>query len=182
MRFILLFCEIIKERLERVHIGCFSGMDKPLLLISADYPGVWLEHVYDSVMYAKLENDGIELAKNTVELFMEKHDLYCKEEIEDSVRIDLHKNFRNDITLQEIAKYSSFSPHYVSQLFHAETSLTLTQYVTKLRLEYAKNLLYSGYTVELAATMSGFSDAKYFSRVVKKHFGCTPRELKNYGK
>ena len=29
------------------------------------------------------------------ELFMEKHDLYCKEEIEDSVRIDLHKNFRS---------------------------------------------------------------------------------------
>lgn len=29
------------------------------------------------------------------ELFMEKHDLYCKEEAEDSVRIDLHKNFRS---------------------------------------------------------------------------------------
>ena len=30
-----------------------------------------------------------------VRAFMEKHDLYCKEEIEDSVRIDLHKNFRS---------------------------------------------------------------------------------------
>lgn len=29
------------------------------------------------------------------ELFMEKHDRYCKEEAEDSVRIDLHKNFRS---------------------------------------------------------------------------------------
>ncbi len=29
------------------------------------------------------------------ELFMEKHDKYCKEEVEDSVRIDLHKNFRS---------------------------------------------------------------------------------------
>lgn len=29
------------------------------------------------------------------ELFMEKHDSYCKEEVEDSVRIDLHKNFRS---------------------------------------------------------------------------------------
>ena len=29
------------------------------------------------------------------ELFMEKHDMYCREEVEDSVRIDLHKNFRS---------------------------------------------------------------------------------------
>ena len=36
--------------------------------------------------------------------------------------------------------------------------------------------------VEAAALASGFSDAKYFARVVKKYFGCTPRDLKNYGK
>ena len=35
--------------------------------------------------------------------------------------------------------------------------------------------------VEAAALASGFSDAKYFARVVKRHFGCTPRQLKHYG-
>ena len=63
-------CEIIKERLERVHIGCFAGMDKPLLLISADYPGVWLEHVYDSVFYAMMDRTKLYLAENTVDIFI----------------------------------------------------------------------------------------------------------------
>lgn len=66
-----LYAEVISH-MKSVNIGCFKGMEKPLFLISDRYPGIWLEHVYDSVMYAKLENDGIELAKNTVDLFMEK--------------------------------------------------------------------------------------------------------------
>jgi AraC-like DNA-binding protein len=37
-------------------------------------------------------------------------------------------------------------------------------------------------TIEDAACESGFNDPKYFARVVKKHFGCTPRDLKLYGK
>ena len=65
--------EISKEiarRLENIHIGCFSGMEKPLLLISEQYPGVWLEHVYDSVFYAKLDRSKLYLAENTIELFI----------------------------------------------------------------------------------------------------------------
>ena len=35
-----------------------------------------------------------------------------------------------------------------------------------------------GTTIEQAAEKSGFNDSKYFARVVKKRFNCTPRELK----
>ena len=28
----------------------------------------------------------------------------------------------------------------------------------------------------------GFNDPEYFARVIKQQFGCTPRELKTYGK
>lgn len=65
-----LYTEVL-DRIKNVHIGCFKGMDKPLFLISEQYPGIWLEHVYDSIMYAKLEKDGIGLAQNTVNLFMD---------------------------------------------------------------------------------------------------------------
>ena len=59
------------SRLKEKHIGCFEGMYKPLLLISDTYPGVWLEHVYDSVMMAKLEPDYLPLAVNTISLFID---------------------------------------------------------------------------------------------------------------
>ena len=59
------------SRLREKHIGCFEGMDKPLLLISDAYPGVWLEHVYDSVMMEKLEPAYLYLAVNTISLFID---------------------------------------------------------------------------------------------------------------
>lgn len=91
----------------------------------------------------------------------------------------LHKNFRNDITLQEIAKYSSFSPHYVSQLFHAETSLTLTQYVTKLRLEYAKNLLLStDHSITEICGKCGFRSFAHFLRCFKGTYGTSPSKFR----
>ena len=42
--------------------------------------------------------------------------------------------------------------------------------------------LANGSTIEHAAFNSGFNDSKYFSRVIKKFFNCTPRELKSFGK
>ena len=62
--------KLTKERLETVNVGCFEGMEKPLLLISDKYPGIWLEHVYDSVFYAMQDRSKLYLAENTVELFI----------------------------------------------------------------------------------------------------------------
>lgn len=67
---IIEIASLVKERLESVHIGCFRGMEKPLFLISTTYPGVWLEHVYDSVFYAMQDKSKLYLAENAVELFL----------------------------------------------------------------------------------------------------------------
>ena len=68
---ICIICEEIKKRLYGVHIDCFEGMDKPLFLISEAYPGIWLEHVYDSVFLAKNDPTMLYLAENTINLFID---------------------------------------------------------------------------------------------------------------
>ncbi len=65
-------CAIAEERIRKVHIGLFKGYDKPLFLISETYPGIWMEHVYDSVFYASRHPEYLYLAENTVGLFMER--------------------------------------------------------------------------------------------------------------
>ena len=65
--------ELYKEVLERIennHIGCFEGMDTPLFLISTQYPGIWMEHLYDSVIYAKMFPERLDIALNTVRMFL----------------------------------------------------------------------------------------------------------------
>lgn len=62
--------EII-EHIETNNICCFSGREKPLFLISETYPGVWMEHIYDSVIYARLDPAKSELPKTTLLTFIE---------------------------------------------------------------------------------------------------------------
>ena len=61
-------------------------------------------------------------------------------------------------------------------------TITMTTDRTDLRLENARNLIAAGVPVATAAEESGFADPKYFSRVVKLKYQCTPKDLKNFGK
>jgi len=57
-------------------------------------------------------------------------------------------------------------------------SETPVKYITRLRMEYAEKLLSSGvYSVEKIASMCGYNDSKYFSKVVKGYYGCPPSSL-----
>lgn len=95
----------------------------------------------------------------------------------------LHEQYRkSDLCIGDICKEAAISQTVFRQLFARHYGKSPVVYLTELRLEYARNLLAGGCSVETAALESGFSDAKYFSRVVKRHFGCTPRQLRNYGK
>ena len=92
----------------------------------------------------------------------------------------IHNNFRENITLSDIASYCSFSPHYISQLFHAATSSTLTQYITRLRLEYAKNLLFStDYSITEICYKCGFRSFAHFLRSFKKQYNQSPARYRS---
>lgn len=55
-----------------------------------------------------------------------------------------------------------------------------TKYINTLRINYAKELLESGYyTVEETAEMSGFENPKYFSTIFKQFTGCTPSKYRS---
>ncbi len=63
--------EEIRVRLSEKHEKCFNGCDYPVLLISTQYPGLWLEHLYDSVFYASFDKSKIYLAENAARLFID---------------------------------------------------------------------------------------------------------------
>jgi len=62
-------CKEIRERIENIHIKKFG--EKELLSISTQYMGLWLEHVYDAVLYARMDKSKLYLAKNTIDIFVE---------------------------------------------------------------------------------------------------------------
>ncbi len=95
----------------------------------------------------------------------------------------INANYRNSgLSAESICKNAGISATTLRALFQKYYQKTPTEYITQLRLEYARSLISCGMPIEQAAEKSGFNDPKYFARVVKKHLHCTPRELKSYGK
>lgn len=95
----------------------------------------------------------------------------------------INSNFTDSfLSIDRICKETGIGATNLRGLFKKHCQKTPIEYITSLRLDHARNLISSGASIESAAEKSGFNDSKYFARIVKKHFGCTPKELKKFGK
>lgn len=84
----------------------------------------------------------------------------------------------SDFSVEKTVSEAHMSYTYFRKLFIEKFGTAPSKYIVSKRLAYAEKLLSTGQcSVERAAEMSGFCDAKYFSRVVKKNYGCAPSRL-----
>lgn len=85
----------------------------------------------------------------------------------------------DDISLNTIAKTVNVSANYFSAIFSQETGETFIEYLTKKRMEKAKQLLRqtSMRSGEIAFEI-GYRDPRYFSFIFRKTVGCTPRDYR----
>lgn len=94
----------------------------------------------------------------------------------------VHFNLHNpDLSLNWIAKEVLFmNENYLGRLFNKETNEKFSQFVMRMRMEKAKELLNSQteYKIYEICDQIGFSDPQYFSQVFKKYTGVTPSEYK----
>lgn len=91
----------------------------------------------------------------------------------------LRSCFQNHITIDEVCHRVGFSKYYFCRLFRKVTGRSIMEYVNYLRCSYAQQLLKDGeYNISEAATLSGFSDVSYFTRVFKQQMGRLPSEVK----
>lgn len=80
-----------------------------------------------------------------------------------------------DINIATVCKNNFVSEAGLRRKFHTYAGMSPKQYLMKLRIDKAVNLLMDGnYSVKEIAELCGFSDEKYFSRAVKKKYGIPP--------
>ena len=82
--------------------------------------------------------------------------------------------------MDQIAQQVFINPSYLRAVFKKEIGMTVTDYVTHVRMHTAKDLLGKG-NIRLAdiAEQIGFNDPSYFSKSFKKFFGYSPSEYEN---
>ncbi len=84
-----------------------------------------------------------------------------------------------DVSLEYIAKQIYVSPYYLSRIFKQETGENFINYVTKIRVEKAKELILNfNLDTNQIADIIGYNSTKYFLKVFKKYTDLTPREFK----
>lgn len=87
---------------------------------------------------------------------------------------------KQGLSLQEVAKHVHMNPVYLSTLFKQEKDINFSDFLLKIRMEKAMELLRSNHmrTYEVAE-MIGYSSPEYFSVCFKKYTGVPPVEFKN---
>jgi two-component system response regulator YesN len=92
----------------------------------------------------------------------------------------INDNFNKDISLQSISQSFTINPSYISQLFKKELGITFTEYLTKLRISFASELLKTtDLTVGEISEKAGYIDYFYFTRTFKKVTSKTPSQYRN---
>lgn len=87
----------------------------------------------------------------------------------------MEQNFRDKISLQDMAEIVSVTPWYLERVFKKYTGDSLNQYLIHLKLGYAQNLFRdTSKSIAQVAEEVGYDNPSYFSQLFKKKFGVTP--------
>lgn len=91
----------------------------------------------------------------------------------------IRENLAQDLQRDELAAMVHVSPGYLGRIFKKETGLSLSDYITRKRMNMAKQLL-SKTSLSITAISSrvGISYSSYFTKIFKEQFGITPQEYR----
>lgn len=85
--------------------------------------------------------------------------------------------YAQGISLSTIAEELGVSAEHLSRRFKEETGERYVEYVNRLRLEKARDLVSTtDWTLDIVAKESGFSNYQYLIRRYKRYFGVTPAQ------
>ncbi len=88
-------------------------------------------------------------------------------------------HYAQPLSAEEMADFVNINRGYFSKLFKEYFSVPFVEYLTDIRMKKAAALLMEGKSVRETASLTGFSDNNYFSRVFRQRFGCSPKYYKS---
>ena len=102
--------------------------------------------------------------------------------LENEVELAMHyfrENYRSEINVEDYALLRGMSASNFYRVFKQISGSTPLQYILKLRLSNAQNLLEnSNLSIAEIASAVGYENPLYFSRLFNKHIGVSPSEYR----
>lgn len=93
----------------------------------------------------------------------------------------IHEHQSEDLSLGQVAKAVNTSTFYFCKMFKKATGVNFTDYLSRVRIEKAKNLLLNpNLRISEIAYEVGFQSLTHFNRVFKKIVGQSPTEYRSH--
>lgn len=91
----------------------------------------------------------------------------------------LEDHYMERLSLPQLSRHFGISPSHLSRLFKQETGCNFLQYLTRVRLQIARQLLTNtAASVHEVSRLVGFQSHSYFCTVFKRQFGMSPTEYR----
>lgn len=113
---------------------------------------------------------------------IKKYELHQFESIVRKTCQYITDHIEEDINLELVANEVHVSKDYLGKLFKQKTGVNFNDYLTKIKMEYAKHLLGTGeYKNYEVSEKLGYSSSDYFCRLFKNYTGYTPMQFRKSG-
>lgn len=131
------------------------------------------------IISREIDNDNGEIISSDISFKSPEKKILVK-----NITDYFEKNYMKDISLNTISKNMYLSPVYISKVFKELMGDSPINYLIKIRLAKAKELLENErLPIKTVAKMVGYDDPYYFSKLFKKYYGIPPTkayiEIKN---
>ncbi|HSB11410.1 MAG TPA: AraC family transcriptional regulator [Blastocatellia bacterium] len=91
----------------------------------------------------------------------------------------MNENLHRGIPLTDLAELTNLSPFRLSHVFKTQTGLSPGEYLRRLRMEEARDLLATSLlSVKQIMAMAGYNNKNHFTRHFKRSFGVVPSEFR----
>jgi len=141
-------------------------------------PGLW-QQVLGCSTVAQLRRTTMELGVQFCRDLARASSKRRSQLIEKAISF-MKDNLHRDVGLKDVANEVHLNSSYLSVLFKKETGETLSSFLSRMRLERARDLLKDPRVkVYEVAGRVGYQTASYFTHQFKKAYGCTPNEFRD---
>ncbi len=91
----------------------------------------------------------------------------------------MEENFAQDLSTESLSTHFGYTSTHFGRKFKQATGLTPMTYLKTYRMETAYTMIKKGERdISVVAAQCGYSDANYFTRCFKAHFGFPPSQTK----
>ncbi|QUI24805.1 response regulator [Vallitalea pronyensis] len=169
------------------HIRYFTSTIVTMVNIHMDKLGLDKQTFWESDESQYLQLNELRSKLSVIEFLTELkkrlHTIMTKSEgnyIIDQAKTYIKIHYKEDFSFKALAEDIGVTSSYLSMLFKKTTGYTMKDYIIKLRINRAKDLLKeTNEPVTAIAESVGYDNVHYFSRSFKQKIGVAPSEYRN---